>query len=118
MRKKLDHTRQELDQTRKRLVNSQEEYTPIEKQLKRVQGDLLATQAQLDERSKLSTSHNVEKILEEERVQWLKLLDELREINKKNLNLRKQLASGMASNVANVANPMASCKPCGIGPKN
>ena len=83
-----------------------------------MQEDLLARQAQLDERSTLSTSHDVEKMLEGERAQRLKLLDELREVNKENLNLRKQLAGGIASNVANVADPVASYRPRVIRPKN
>ena len=56
---------------------------------------------------------------EEEHAQRLDLLDELREVNKENSILRKQLAGGMASNVANhVANPVASYRPRGIRPKN
>ena len=118
-RQELDHTRQELDQTNERLANSRDEYTVIEKELKRVREELVSTQAQLDTRSMFgSTSHKQEKLLEEERAQQLKLLDRLREVNKKNLNLQKQLAGGMASNVANVANPVASYRPRGIGPKS
>ena len=79
----------------------------------------MSTQAQLDTRSTLgSSSHKQEKPLERERAQQLKLLDELREVNKENLNLQKQLAGGMASNVANVADPVANYRPRGIGPKN
>ena len=111
--RKLDRTSQELDQTRERLVNSREEYTAMEKQLKRVQEDLLATQAQLNERSMPGASQK------QEHSQRLELLDELREVNKENLNLQKQLAGGMASNVAKVtSNPVASYRPRGIGPKN
>ena len=114
-RQELDHTRQELDQTRKRLVNSQEEYMAIEKQLKQVQGDLLATQAQLDKRPTLSTSHEQKKMLDAQR---LKLLDELRAVNKENASLRKQLANGSVASMANVASDLvANYKPCGIGPK-
>ena len=85
----------------------------MEKELQQVQKDLLATQAQLDERSMPSPSQ------EQEHAQWLKLLDELREVNKENSILRKQVAGDMASNVANrVADSVASYRPCGIGPKN
>ena len=42
----------------------------------------------------------------------------MREVNKENLNLQKRLASGIASNVANVADPVASYRPRGNGPKN
>ena len=116
LRKKLDHSRQELDQTHKQLVNSQEEYTDMEKELKRVQKDLLATQAQLNERSITGTSQ------EQKHAQRLKLLDKLREVNKENAILRKQLANGVASvanmaNMANVTNPRANYRPRGIGPK-
>ena len=72
-------------------------------------------QIQLNQRPTLSTSHEQEKVLD---AQQLKLLDELRAVNKENSILRKQLAGGMASNVANVANPVASYRPRGIGPKN
>ena len=56
--------------------------------------------------------------MEEARAQRVELLDELRAANKEITLLRKQLAGGMASNVANVANPVASYRPRGIGPKN
>ena len=115
-RQELDHTRQELDQTRERLVNSQEVYTDIEKELEQVREDLLATQAQLNERSMTGTSQK------QEHAQWLKLLDELQEVNKENAILKKQLANGVASvanvaNMANVADPEANYRPRGIRPK-
>ena len=110
LRKKLDLTRKELTQTRKRLVNSRAEYTAMEKELKRVREDLLATQAQLDERSMPGPSQ------EQEHAQRLELLDELQEVNKENSILRKQLAGGSVASVA--ADPVASYRPCGIGPKN
>ena len=115
-RQELDHTQQELDQTRERLVNSQEEYTAMEKQLKRVQRELLATQAQLDERSMPGASQEQKKLIEEERAQRFKLLDELRAVNKENASLRKQLAGGSVASVT--ADPVASYRPRGIGPKN
>ena len=53
--------------------------------------------------------------------QRLKLLDELRAVNKENSNLQKQLANGGVTSVANVASiasdPMANYRPRGIGPK-
>ena len=93
----------------------------MEKQLEQVRKDLLSTQAQLDTPSMLgSTSHEQKKLLEGEHTQRLKLLDELRAVNKENASLRKQLAnSNVASmaNVANVAHSMANYRPSGIGPK-
>ena len=113
LRKKLDLTCEKLTQNRERLVNSRAEYTAMEKELEQVREDLLATQAQLDERSMPGPSQ------EQEHAQRLKLLDELREVNKENSILRKQLVGGMASNVANVAaDPVASYRSRGIGPKN
>ena len=121
LRKKLDHSRQELDQTRERLVNSQEEYTAMEKQLKQRQRDLLATQAQLDERSMPGASQEQEKLIEEERTQRFKLLDELQAVNKKNASLRKQQANSGVASMANVTNmasdPVVNYRPRGIGPK-
>ena len=61
-----------------------------------------------------------DKFIEGERTQRFKLLDELREVNKENASLKKQLAnSGVASvaNVANVTDPRANYRPHGIGPK-
>ena len=118
LQKKLDHTCQELDQTRKRLVSSREEYTAIEKELDRVKEELEATQVQLDERSTFSTSDKVEKMREKAPAQRVELLDELQTANKEITILKKQLAGGMASNVANVANSVASYKPRSIGSKN
>ena len=78
LRKKLDHSRQELDHTHKRLAGSQKKYTAIEKKLDQVREELVSEQAQLDERSTLSTSHNVENMLEGKCAQRLKLLDDVR----------------------------------------
>ena len=111
-RQELDHTRQELDQTCEHLVSSQEKYTAMEKELERVRKDLLATQAQLDERSMSGASQ------EQEHAQRLKLLDKLREVNKENLNLQKQLAGSMTSNMAKMTDPVANYRLRGIGPKN
>ena len=85
--------------------------------------ELVSTQAQLNERSMPGTSQEQEKLLiEGERVQRFELLDELREVNKENAILRKQLANGVASvasvaNMANVADLGANYRPRGIGPK-
>ena len=80
----------------------------------------MSTQAQLDTRSTLdSISHEQKKLLEGEHTQRLKLLDELREVNKENASLRKQLANGGMASVANVASdPVANYRLRGIGPKN
>ena len=61
-----------------------------------------------------------DKLIEGERAQHFELLDELREVNKENAILRKQLANGVASvaSVANVASdPVSNYRPRGIGPK-
>ena len=78
----------------------------MEKELKRVQKDLLATQAQLDERSMPGPSQK------QEHAQRLELLDELQKVNKENSILRKQLAGGSVASVA--ADPVASYRPRGI----
>ena len=65
----LDYTCQKLDQTRKHLVNSQKEYTAMKKKLKQVHEDLIAAQAQLNERSMLSTSQKQKKLIERELAQ-------------------------------------------------
>ena len=83
LHKKLDYTCQKLDQTCQCLVNSWEKYTTLEKELEQVEKDLLATQVQLNKCFTLSTSHKVEKVLEENHAQRLKLLDELQKVNKK-----------------------------------
>ena len=88
----------------------------MEKNLKRVQRDLLATQAQLDERSMPNASQKQEKLIEEERAKRFELLDKLQAANKENASLKKQLAGGSVASV--IANPVASYKPRGIGPKN
>ena len=50
--------------------------------------------------------------------QRLKLLDELRAVNKENASLRKQLANDSMASMAKVAsNPVANYRPRGIGPK-
>ena len=50
--------------------------------------------------------------------QQLKLLDELRAVNKENSSLRKQLANGGVASMANVtSDPVANYRPRGIGPK-
>ena len=110
LKKKPDHSCQELDHTHKCLANSQDEYTAMEKELERVREDLLATQAQLDERSMPGPSQ------EQEHAQRLELLDELQEVNKKIVIFKKQLAGSSVASVA--ANPVASYRPRGIGPKN
>ena len=56
------------------------------------------------------------KLIEGEHAQRFELLDELREVNKKNHILRKQLADSVAS-VASIANPRANYRPRRIGPK-
>ena len=92
LHEKLEQARQELAQTHERLASLRDEYTVIEKELDWVQGKLVLTQAQR-----------------------LKLLDELRAVNKENLNLQKQLAGGVASVTAD---PVANYRSRGIGPKN
>ena len=82
----------------------------MEKELKQVPKDLLATQAQLIERSMPGTSQ------EQEHAKRLKFLDELQKVNKENVILRKQLAGGSVASVT--ANPVASYSPHGIRPKN
>ena len=66
----------------------------------------------------LKVSQRHEKLIEESHDQKVKLLDELQSINKKNANLRKQLANGIASivSVANVADA-ANYRLCEIRPK-
>ena len=115
MHRKLALTCEKLTQTCERLVNSQEEYTAIEKKLEQVQEGLLATQVQLNKCFTLSTSHKIEKVLEGACAQRVKLLDELQAANKEITILQKQLACGVSSVMAN---PMASYRPRGIGPKN
>ena len=115
LNKKLGQTCEELDQTHEHLVNSQEEYTAMKKELERVQDDLISTRVQLDKHSMLSTSHKLKKVLEKACAQRAELLDEVQAANKKNANLQKQLAGVMASMTAD---PMASYRPRGIGPKN
>ena len=70
-------------------------------------------QVQLDQCPTLSTSHKQKKVLDAQR---LELLDELRAVNKENGILRKQLAGGSVASVT--ADPVASYRPRGIGPKN
>ena len=113
LNRKLDRAREELDQTYKRLVNSRNKYTGMQEELDRVKKELGSTQIQLDQRPTLSTSHEQEKVLDTQR---LKLLDELRAVNKENAILKKQLAGGSVASVT--ADPVASYKPRGIGPKN
>ena len=105
LNRKLDRTSQDLDQTHQQLVSSRDKYTGMQKELDRVKEELGSTQVQLDQRPTLSTSHEQEKVLDAQR---LKLLDKLRTVNKENAILKKQLAGGMTSNVANMADPVAS----------
>ena len=118
--RKLGRTSQELDQTNKQLVTSRDEYTGMQEELDRVKEELGSTQVQLTKERSMLGAQEQDKLIEGERAQRFELLDELREVNKENASLRKQLAnSGVASvaNVANVTDPGANYRPRGIGPK-
>ena len=117
--KKLDWTSQDLDETHQRLVNSREEYSAMQEELDWVKKELGSTQVQLTKERSMLGAQEQDKLIKGERTQRFKLLDELREVNKENASLRKQLAnSGVASvtNVANVTDPGANYRPRGIGP--
>ena len=85
----------------------------MEQELEQVQENLVSTQAQLNERSMPVNSQEQKKLIEKERAQRFKLLDELQKVNKKNAILKKQLANSVAS----VANPGANYRLHRIRPK-
>ena len=117
--RKLDRTSQELDQTYQQLAISRNEYTGMRKELDRVKEELGSTQVQLTKERSMLDAQEQDKLIEGERTQRFKLLDELREVNKENASLRKQLANGGMASVANVASdPVANYRLRGIGPKN
>ena len=116
--RKLGRTSQELDQTSKQLVTSRDKYTGMQEKLDRVKKELESTQLQLTKERSMLGVQKQDKPIEGERAQRFELLDKLRKVNKENLNLQKQLAGGIASNVANVADPVANYRPRSIGPKN
>ena len=114
--RKLGQTSQELDQTNEQLVTLRDKYTGMQEELDRVKEELRSTQVQLTKERSMLSAQKQDKLIEGERAQRFELLDELRAVNKKNASLRKQLAGGSVASVA--ANPVASYRPRGIGPKN
>ena len=114
--RKLGRTSQELDQTNEQLVTSQNKYTGMQEKLDRVKKELESTQVQLTKKRSMLGAQEQDKLIEGDRAQRFKLLDELRAVNKDNASLRKQLAGGSVASVT--ANPVASYRPHGTGPKN
>ena len=88
----------------------------MQEELDQVKKKLGSMQVQLTKERSMLGAQKQDKLIEKERAQRFKLLDELQEVNKKNSILRKQLAGGSVASVA--ADPVASYRPCGIGPKN
>ena len=90
----------------------------MQKKLDRVQKELESTQLQLTKERSMLGAKEQDKLIEGERAQRFKLLNELQAVNKENATLKKQLANGMAS-VVSVANmtDVANYRARGIGPK-
>ena len=90
----------------------------MQEELDWVKEELGSTQVQLTKERSMLGAQEQDKLIEGERAQRFKLLDELREVNKENASLRKQLANGGVASMANVASdPVANYRPRGIGPK-
>ena len=92
----------------------------MQEELDQVKKKLGSMQVQLTKERSMLGAQEQNKLIEGERAQRFKLLDELREVNKENAVLRKQLANGVASvaSVANVASdPVSNYRPHGIGSK-
>ena len=87
----------------------------MQKKLDQVKKKLKSTQVQLTKERSMLGAQKQSKLIERKRAQRFELLDELQKVNKENAALRKQLADGVASVMAN---PVASYRPRSIGPKN
>ena len=88
----------------------------MQEKLDQVKKELRSTQIQLTKERSMLGAQEQDKLIEGERAQRFELLDELQEVNKENAILRKQLAGGSVASVT--ADPVASYRPHGIGPKN